>query len=528
LSIRGYTGYPSDNFGAGLNLADKPDATSPAECIDALNVVFTDKGAVEQRAGYDNLTSSALTNTVESLEPFYKTSGTKQLLAGCGTRLEAISTAGAVVASATGLTSAVWDFARFGQPNSEVAYAGNGTDTLRKWNGAEWTAPAAKVNGEEGKAMPKAGAICAWPAGGNRLVATKFSTTSGGPAGKTSSPDHVYFSDPGNPESWTSKEGEENYVQLLPGNGEAIQAVVPWKEFIFVFKETCFFVFTGVSVDESGAPEFIFRPVEAGVGLASPRAVVAHPSGVYFMSRNGVYRTTGQEPTYISGPVGPIWRGGASSFYTGGTISHSSITNCAMGVWEDRIYLSFPTETTNNRTLVYDPKDEWWSLTSIPASCLATFRPSSKDELAFGYASGAKHIGRHSLSYTDDDGTAIESYWRSGWFDLENPDVKTLRESKFWGTGKVFTALGNDFEIGVGDLDALEMEPSGVTKWEESTWGGGEWVTSPGLLPAHRRRAVRGTVFSLYFFNATKGQTWSVHRADHALREIRKPSTVKA
>src|SRR4051812_31404112 len=102
-----YASFPQQGFGAGLNLRDKPDSSSPAECIDALNVAFTERGAIEQRAGYDSFAASALTNRVASLEAFYTTSGTKQLLAGCGTRLEALSTAGAVVDSETGLTSAV-------------------------------------------------------------------------------------------------------------------------------------------------------------------------------------------------------------------------------------------------------------------------------------------------------------------------------------------------------------------------------------------------------------------------------------
>jgi hypothetical protein len=525
--MRGYTSYPFHNFGKGLNLKAKPDAIDPAECVDCMNVIYTDTGAVEQRAGYDNLTASALTNRVESLEAFYQTSGTKQLLAGCGTRLEAISTAGEVVASATGLTNAVWDFARFGKPNAEVAYAGNGTDTLRKWSGTEWTAPTATVNGEAGKAMPKGAALAVWPAAENRLVATKFSTTTGGPSGKESSPSHVYFSDPGNPESWTAKEGEENYAQLSPGDGEAIQAVVAWKEFIVVFKETRFFVFYGQSTSSSGSPEFLFRVVDSGVGLASPRAVCAHPDGIYFMSRHGVYRTTGQEPEAISGPVEPIWTGAASPFYTGGVLAHASITNCAMTAYEDRIYLSYPTESANNRTLVYDPKLGWWSLTSIPASCLAVFRPSNTRELVFGYASGEKQIGRHSLSYTNDDGAAIESYWRSGWFDLENPDEKVLRSSKFWGTGKVSCGTSYDFREDVGALDLLTMEGLGETEWDKSEWSAGEWAIAPGLIEAWKRRATRGTVFSLYLYNNILNQDWSLHRATHHLREIARPEAVR-
>lgn len=515
-----YTSYPFQGFGRGLNLVDKPDAVDPAECIDAMNVLFSDRGAITQRPGYDNLTSSALTNRVASLEPFYKTSGTKQLLAGCGTRLEAISTAGAVVDEETGLTSAVWDFARFGKPNEEVAYAGNGTDTILKWNGTVWSKPTATVDGEASKAMPKGGALCVQSTD-NRLVVGGFSTTTGGPNGTTSSPSHVFWSKEGNPEEWEST----SFIQFTPGDGEKVQAIVAWREFVFVFKETKYFVVVGTNTDGEGKPEFAYRPVEGGAGLASPRAVVSHPSGVYFMARNGVYRTTGQEPELISSPVESVWSGDKSSFYTGGVLAAASITNCAMGTWEDRIYLAFPTSEANNRVLVYDPQGEWWSLYNIPASCFASFRVGNSEELVFGYASGSNHIGRHAPSYTNDDGTAISSYWRSGWFDLESPDVKTLRSAKVWGTGKVFMALGYDFNKGVGNEVALNLEDDSVTEWGESTWGGGEWAEPRGLLSDSYRKAVRGTVFSVYFTNSTKDQNWSIHRNDLHLREIRKPST---
>jgi hypothetical protein len=527
---RGFTSYPFQGFGKGLNLLDKPDAVDPAECIDVLNCTFTDRGAIEQRPGYDNLTG-ALTNRVESLEAFYTSGGTKQLLAGCGTRLEAISTGGTIVASATGLSNAgPHDFARFGGPNTETAFAGNGTDTIRKWNGTEWTAPTATVNGEAGKAMPKAGFLCV-QSPDNRLVATGFDTTTGGPNGATSSPSHVYFSNAGEPEHWETTgttEHPNNSIQLTPGDGEAIQGCIAWQNFVFVFKESKFFVFYGNSVDGSGDPIFNYRPVDNGIGCVSPRTICADRNGVYFMGRLGVYRTTGQNPELISRPVEPIWTGDASAFYTGGVLAHSAITACAATIHEEQLYLAFPTESTNNRILVYDPRAEWWSLYNIPASALTPFRIGAQAELAFGYATGAKEIGRYGPSFTNDDGSAIESHWRSGWFDLSNPDVKTLAASKVWGTGKVSYGLGHDFYSGNGTTDILNLTDTTSTQWNESTWGGGTWAEPRGLIQKRRRRAVRGTTFSVYFTNVALNQPWSVHRIDHLLRETRKPSTVDA
>lgn len=512
-----YTPYPFQGFGAGLDLISKPDAIDPASCIDALNVLFGERGAIADRPGYDNL-GSALTNRVGSLEAFYTTSGTRQLLAGCGTRLEGLSSAGAVVASATGLTNAVWDFARFGQPNAEVAYAGNGSDTLRKWNGSEWSAPTATVDGGGAKAMPKAGALCVDPSN-NRLVCSGFSTTTGGPNGKVSSPSHVYFSEAGDPEKYESTA----FIQLTPGDGERVQAVIAWKEFVFAFKETKFFVVDQTGVDPEGKPEFDYRPVDSKAGLASPRAIVAHPTGVYFMARNGVYRTTGQEPELISSLVEPIWSGDVSPFYTGGTLAHGSITNCAMGTWEDRIYLAFPSAEANNRVLVYDPQYEWWALYALPASSFASFRVANNEELVFGYASGTNSVGRHAPSFGNDDGTAITSRWRSGWFDLENPDVKTIRSSKIWGTGEVGMGIDSNFTINPGVIEALDMSGSTGSTFEGTgTWEGEGYFedTTTDLVEEYRGISEEGTTFSVFLESE---ESWSLHRLEHLVRETRDP-----
>lgn len=507
---------PSRGFGDGLNLRDKVDAVDEAQTIDAMNVLFTEQGAVRQRDGYAKFTNSALTNTVDSLCPFYKTDGTKRLIAGCGTRLEVLGTDGKIIASGslTGKTQGPWGFARFGSPNNERVYAGNGVDTIVRWDEtAHWTAPAN---------MPKAAYLAVQP-NDNRLVATGYTTTTGGPAGATSSPSHVYFSDVGDPESYTST----SYVQLTPSDGEKIQAVIAWREFVFVFKETRFFVFYGNSTDSSGNPIFNYRTVDAGIGLASPRAICSHRSGVYFLSRTGVYRTTGQEPELLSSLVDPIFVGSPSSFYTGGTMSAANITNCAMSTHQERVYLAFPTSSTNNRILVYDTRYEWWTLYDVAAAALASFRVSNDPELVFAYPSASKDIGRHSTAYTNDDGTAITSFWRSGWPDFGVGANKTLRQSKLWGSGKVYCAVASDFKQDIGDQVLLDFTNPSAALWGGTTWSGGTWNDSAGVNPALRRHASRGTVFSTTLTNAVKDQPWDCHRLEHHLREVRRP-TVKA
>ena len=119
---------------------------------------------------------------------------------------------------------------------------------------------------------------------------------------------------------------------------------------------------------------------------------------------------------------------------------------------------------------------------------------------------------------------AITSRWRSGWFDYSQPEVKTIRESKVWGSGKVYLSIQRDFLVPTGTSSQLDFTDPTASTWNGTTWGGGTWSQSPALIPRLRRYAVRGAVFSTYLANTVADQAWSVARLDHHLREARIPS----
>lgn len=545
--LNGYTPVPFGDFADGLNLLDKADAVKDSEAIDLLNVQFLDRGAIKQRDGYAELTGS-LTNRVDSLAPFYTASGTKQLIAGCGTRLEALSTAGAVVASQTGLAGGPYTFARFAAPGSEFMYCANGSDTTQRWNGAAWASGAASatVNGTGASAMPKAGAVCITAAvpgstsgtnAANRMVATAYGTgTTSGPGGTTSTPSRVHFSNPGLPETWetdgTAGRGR-NFVDLTPGDGEQIMNAVTWRELVFVFKETKFFVLWSEGVGNDGTPVFNFREVVSGVGLAAKQAVCVARDGVYFMARNGVYFTNGGDPKLVSDKVGPMWTGDVEVYFQSGTLNTAQIALARM-VWHaEQVFLAIPTTASvNDRVLVYDTLHGWWSLYDLPASALASFRRSDQPELHFGYSSGNNRVASVRPTLTDDNGTVITSRWRSGWFDYNNPVVKTIRETKVWGTDSVVCSFAKDFALSfeqqanAGFGSSLAEWPGGGT----DEWPGGDsddfWPAGGQVDAALVRKAIRGTVFSTQFSNATGYATWSVHRVTRNLREQRDASVV--
>ena len=507
----GYRPGAFRSFGDGLNLRDGADAVKESEAVDLLNVTFTERGAVAQRAGYGKFTSVAGGARYDSMSPFYTASGTKQLVLGRGNNVQALNTSGASVATVAAGSSPHF-FARVGTPAAEYLYASNGVDTIRRWDGAAFSSPAG---------MPTAFYLTVDPKG-NRLVAARTATN----------PSRVSFSDPGAPETW----GANNYVDLTPGDGEPIMGITTWREYVIVFKETKFFIFHNNSTDTTGNPVFNYIP-SVGAGLASSRALAASRDAVYFLSRNGVYRTTGRDAQKVSDIIEPFFLGNLSPFFTSSQLSHASITNSAMTFHEDRLYLAVTTGASayNDRMLVFDPEHDWWSLYNIPASSLASFRVGSQEELMFSYATGTNNVGRHSTTYTADDATAISSHWRSGWYDYEDTRVKTIRESKLWGKGNLVLSLYSDFS----DIASATVLDIGTTAdaWGDGagpdTWGSGAsdtdlWSGATSLRPALTRTAQRGTVFSTKFENTQLNKTWIVHRLAHHIREQRVPTTTKA
>jgi hypothetical protein len=521
-----------NTFAGGLNLRDKSDVVSDSEAIDLLNVTFTERGAVKQRDGYSDLTGSSLTNRVDSLGLFSMTSGTRHIIAGCGTRLEAINTSGSIVASQTGLAGGPYTFARFAAPTAELTYCANGSDTLQKWDGSSWTSGAATatVNGTGASAMPKAASICV-TSNTNRLVATGYGTnTTRGPGGTTSNPSRVHFSNVGAPETWETDGSAgrgANFVDLTPGDGEETMACVTWRELTFVFKSSKFFVFYGESTQSNGTPIFNYRAVNAGIGLAAKQAICVAREGVYFMSRQGVYLTNGDEPKLISDKVKPIWDQNPEVYFQSLPLNLAQIALCRLTWHNEQLYLAFPsgTASANDRVLVYDTQHQWWSLYDLPASALISFQRSDQPELTFGYSGGNNRIGRLVANQNVDlVSTVITSRYQSGWGDYGTPSVKFIRENRVWGTGAVIVNFYVDYRTAVTNYGTMILGSSAL--WPSSgTWGtwitglGGVWPGGGQVANGLIRNTVRGLVFSTKFQNSPSLPNWSVHRVAKHIKD---------
>ena len=494
-----YQSFPYQGFGRGLNLRDKPDAVDPAECIDAMNVGFSERGAIVTRGGY----TQRLGSTILGLGSFSTTGGSKRLLTTVSSQLRAYDTSGGSHGASNTLTAPTepFSFARYGTPSSERVYCSNGTD-VRYYDGTTFTNP-----NLSSVVVPK-GRYLTVQATDNRLVSTGFVGATDGPAAANTNPSYVWFSNAGDPTTWDAND----YVQLTPGDGEKVTGAVAWRELVFVFKETKFFVFYGNSVAADGSPVFNYRPVEGGVGLVSPFGIATTRNGVYFVGPDGLYRTTGSSAEKVSDAVGPLWSGDISDYYTGGTIT--TISQCRLTALDDVVYMAFPS-TGGQRVLVHDTDAGWFSLYNLPAKWVHAFNGS----LWFGDTK----LLEHRRTDPNDGGTdkPIKAKWRSGWLDFGNPDMKVVRASKMWGSGEVFVGMATDFEQRDGGLVQVTFtQPGTEPEWNTAAWNTSYWAEPRGLDVAQRRKAARGTTFSMLVEGTA---AWALHRATHQVRQVRQP-----
>jgi hypothetical protein len=469
---------------AGLDLASSPDE---AGCIDMLNVDLDVRGALRSRDGFNNFTTSELTNQPDSLFGFHVLGTGKRLLVGNGNRVDALDLSAASVANTTAPTVSPHFFTRFGGPTQEAVYFANGTDQVRRFVIDTFSSPGG-LSGQTGK-------FVAVTPTSNRLVVARESGTTGG-----NNPASVNFSDAGAPETFTST----NWVDLDPGDGEAIMALTTWGNYLFAFKQTKFYIFYGETVDVTGEPVFNYRKIDTGIGLVASQGVVAARDGVYFVSRTGVYRTTGGTPELVSRAIGPLFAGELSSFYQGDEIAQLYLANAAMTWHNERIYLSVTTgaSTTNDRMLVFDPRYDEWLVWNIPAAALTTFRNSLEGpRLVMARPSGLNYVdewqGYPLPAWPDDDGTAITSRYRTGFSDFGAPGAeKDIDSTRLWGTGTVAVQGSKEF----GDLDTATNVTLG---------------TSPTIDKGLHNKQKTGELIS-YQFGGTSA--WRLHRYAHYLR----------
>lgn len=455
-----------ERFG-GLNLVDDIEEVGSAGAVDLLNVSFDLPGRVRTRDG-STVVSDDATSTAIVGGSYYKTgAGVEYVVVADSTTITPV----VLSTGATGTTRTAEiaggnnGFVRFGDTSNSLLYTGSASsNNVQRFTGAAWSNIAA----------PFAPVYLAVTGNDNRLVIAGIGNDS-----------TVQFSGAGAPETF----GANDFVRLTPGDGESITGLATWREMLFAFKESKFFVFGRTSTDADGEPIFNYRPVTAGQGCSSG-AVAVGDDGLYFVNRSGVYVTTGDVPRYLSRPLEPWVKSGAS-----GSLPALSLTTATLGYLDRKLYVN---DSTNRTTLVYDTVLDTWTVWQVGATALFAFL-SNPNPLTGGTVFTGVYFGENSSkkvwkvdpSVATDDGASVAWRYMSGLYDLsgENRVAVTL-ESALWGSGSVTLQVANDHgSVDTGSALTLGASPAVAQTFQQIDREGVFWqhrLSGSGAATVHR------------------------------------------
>jgi hypothetical protein len=484
VALNGLSPVNLERFG-GLRLDLDPEEVGNG-AVDSLNVMYDRSGSrVGSRWGYSSLFINAGDSYAQSTFAPYTSSSAVNYLVLCntsgGTRTYDLYTAaGTYVLSAAG-TAAAYRFssAPFGTPTLSRLYIADGGTQMYRVEGASITA----IHSATTYASTRH--VCSTSDG--RLAY----------AAPASFPNRVYFSDPGAPETI----GVNNYVDLAPGDNEQITGMVLFREQLFVFKETKFFVFYGTSADATGNPVFNYRTVSAGNVGARPgtaQAVCVGSDGVYFSNSRAVYRTSGGEAVRISEPIDPFLNGETLPLFAQDTFE-GDVSRLR---WIDgRLFVLLSVGVIPVGAFVWDSQSGTWAFWgTLLADVAPPFRSASLAEKVLGLLSDVGRVVTFTQGVTTDAGAAIASRLRSGLMDFGSPgQEKVIRQTQITGQGTVTFGWSRDF----GASPALGTVTLG---------------TAPAVARAFARTAYQGETLS-YTLQGTGA--WQVNRIVPMIRSVR-------
>jgi hypothetical protein len=440
------TPYLVERFG-GLNVVDDPEEVGVNAAVDLLNVSFDLPGRVRTRDG-SSVVSSTASGSALIGGTYYKTSaGTEYLVAVDSSTITpyALATGTAGTTRSATIVGGNNGFARFGDTTNTLLYTGEATTSnVQRFDGTTWSNVAA----------PLAPAYLAVTGTDNRLAIAGAGSLA-----------QISFSGAGAPETF----GANDFVYLTPGDGEPVTGLASWREMLFAFKQTKFYVFGATSTDSDGQPIFNYRPVTAGQGC-SPGAVTVGDDGVYFANRSGVYVTTGDVPRYLSRQLEPWVRAGAL-----GSLPSLSLTSATLAYLDRKLYVN---DQTNRTTLVYDTVLESWTVWQLGASFVTSVPASSATYTSVYFGENAsKKVWKVDRTATADNGSAISWRYGSGAVDLSGKSQAAVTlESRLWGSGTVTLKVANDHgSFDTGSALTLGTSPAIADAWQQIDREGVFW-----------------------------------------------------
>jgi hypothetical protein len=487
------------DFTAGINLRADPFQLGPNESPDLLNVQLNPRGGFQRRRvarPWNDAVVGGSGTAVGSMWSFENNTYKQVVMHVGGTGLVLQSSGGAVTSVNTFATATAR--AR-GATFNDINYVQNGTDAPFSYTGAGVGALTQAFSDD----------IDA-PTSGNMPIARYLAVHQGSmwlaytKEGGTPFPNRVRWSHPGRAQSWRTKD----WIDIDPGgDGDEIQAIVPFGDALYVFKKNAIYGVYGVF------PDFDIRPIARGIGAINPDAVVANEAGVYFFDwPNGVFFFDGRGINYQFERLKPA--------IDANTIPKAYSDKITLGWGNRKLWVNVPwgTSTVNVRTLVLDPSLSregswtiyaWWhqlaTATTRGFGPMLEWAPTAQDSVLLAASNTNRYVVKLEQETTQDNDftggttTPVHGWYQTAWYvprgtaykkRFKRPELVIRADTGLFGALQVFKDF-NQFQASKEVV--FQTDPQGnAMLWDTGIWDTDAWGTGGEVSNRIRRFGALG------------------------------------
>lgn len=271
-----------------------------------------------------------------------------------------------------------------------------------------------------------------------------------------------------------------NYVEIEPDAGDDIVQIESFADRIIVFKERSIWE-VRLNTEQVGN-FFITTPtlklITASIGCIAPASVVPVDNDIFFLSRSGL-RSLGYQSGFnfdtlrtaeISVKVRPYFK----------NLTVMQLQNAVAAYFDNKYLIAFPGK---DEIMVFDrERTAWVGPWTIDSTVFDVFYDSDNEEHLLFAPEGGANIHELKSSYTDDNGTTIETILKTrnenfgDWSIFKN--IRNLFYHLRNVTGTVTIDIKIETRKGTSNIvRTISITPTtlGTSGWGADQWGSAEW-----------------------------------------------------
>lgn len=418
------------NPSKGINNLSSPALIDDREFSDAQNIEYDETGVAKKRGGYEQVLSSL--TAAKGLGTFTTESYRHVTTIDNGVFSYATTGSFTQVASPAFNTTAEVTYT---QVNNKL-YIWNGANGGTTWDGTTLTRPGTMPSASFGLIYQDFQMVAGVSTQGSRLyISEDISATDGG--SKFTRASGILHNATEVPGATVFSGTTAQFIDIRPNDGDRITGLARFQDILVIFKERSIYQLT---FDSSNNP--IVSLITGSTGCVSHKSIDNVENDIHFLSREGV-RRFGNEENYFTALRTNILSARIDPTVKTMTPEFAAKANAIF--WENKYILSLPTSGSSiMTTVVYDTRFESWSIwKNFNANSYTEYTDDDNVTSLYFLNDAGTKVYKYTPADYNDDGEAIDAFFVSKAFDMNNPDITKY----FLDIGLIFRRLSGQADV---------------------------------------------------------------------------------